>query len=65
VTTDGLVAEVSHHDAWQYARLTRHARSRRGVRMCYRQLLPPSLMVRGVDSRDDKLIDVVAPLLWL
>jgi hypothetical protein len=31
--------------------------------MCYRQLMSPNLMVRSVDGRDDKLIDVVAPLL--
>jgi hypothetical protein len=31
--------------------------------MCYRWLLPPSLMVRSVDIRDDELIDIVAPLL--
>jgi hypothetical protein len=31
--------------------------------MCYRWLLPPSLMVWGVDGRDDELIDVMVPLL--
>jgi hypothetical protein len=30
---------------------------------CHR-LLPPSLMLRGVDGRDDKLIDIVVPLLY-
>jgi hypothetical protein len=51
VTVDDLITEVSCHDAWQHARLMRHAHrwrcvhSRGGARMCYRQLLPPSLMV--------------------
>jgi hypothetical protein len=31
--------------------------------MCYRRLLPPSLMVRSVDGRDDELINVVVLLL--
>jgi hypothetical protein len=29
---------------------------------CHR-LLPPSLMMRGVDGRDDEMIAIVAPLL--
>jgi hypothetical protein len=29
---------------------------------CHR-LLPPFLMMRGVDGRDDELINIVAPLL--
>jgi hypothetical protein len=32
--------------------------------MCYRRLLLPSLMVWGIDGRDDELIDVMAPLLY-
>jgi hypothetical protein len=32
--------------------------------MCYHRLLPPSLMMRGVDGRDDELIDIVALLLY-
>jgi hypothetical protein len=63
MTADELVAEVGHHDAWQHVCLMRHARSRGGARMCYRRLLPPSLMVWRVDGHDDELIDVVAPLL--
>jgi hypothetical protein len=31
--------------------------------MCYHRLLPPSLMVQGIDGHDDELIDIVAPLL--
>jgi hypothetical protein len=31
--------------------------------MCYHRLLPPSLMMRGVDGRDDDLIDIMTPLL--
>jgi hypothetical protein len=31
--------------------------------MRYRRLLPPSLMMRGVDGGDDELIDVMTPLL--
>jgi hypothetical protein len=29
-----------------------------------RQLLPPSLMVRGFDGHDDELINIVVPLLY-
>jgi hypothetical protein len=29
-----------------------------------RRLLPPSLMVQGVDGHDDELIDIVVPLLY-
>jgi hypothetical protein len=60
---DELITEVGRRDAWQHARLMRHARGRGGVRMCYHRLLPPSLMVWSVDGRDDELIDVMAPLL--
>jgi hypothetical protein len=28
------------------------------------RLLPPSLMAWGVDGRDDKLINIMAPLLY-
>jgi hypothetical protein len=31
--------------------------------MRYRRLLPPILMMRGVDGRDDELIDIVMSLL--
>jgi hypothetical protein len=31
--------------------------------MHYHRLLPPSLMMGGVDGRNDELIDIVAPLL--
>jgi hypothetical protein len=31
--------------------------------MCCRRLLPPSLMMQGVDGCDDELIDIVVPLL--
>jgi hypothetical protein len=34
-----------------------------GARMRCRRLLLPSLMMRGVDGRDDELIDIVTPLL--
>jgi hypothetical protein len=30
---------------------------------CHR-LLPPFLMMRGVDGHDDELIDIVTPLLY-
>jgi hypothetical protein len=33
------------------------------ARMRCRRLLLPSLMMRGVDGRNDELIDIVAPLL--
>jgi hypothetical protein len=32
--------------------------------MRYHPLLPPFLMMRGVDGRDDELIDIVAPVLY-
>jgi hypothetical protein len=66
---DELVAEACRRNARQYERLMRHAsrwwctRSRGGARMRCHRLLPPSLMMRGVDGRDDELIDIVAPLL--
>jgi hypothetical protein len=31
--------------------------------MHYRRLLPPFLMMRGVDGHDDELIDIVVPVL--
>jgi hypothetical protein len=68
-TTDELIAEVTRHNTRQYARLMKHAsrwrcaRSRGGARMCCRRLLPPSLMVRGVDGRNDELINIAMPLL--
>jgi hypothetical protein len=66
---DELIVEVDRRNARQYARLMRHVSrwrcvcSRWGVRMHCRRLLLPSLMMRGVDGRDDELIDIVAPLL--
>jgi hypothetical protein len=68
-TTDELITEVGHCDARWYARLGRHARSgwctrsRGGALLRCRQLMPPSLMMRGVDGGDDELVDVVTPLL--
>jgi hypothetical protein len=32
--------------------------------MHYRQLVPPSLMMWGVDGRDNELIDIMVPLLY-
>jgi hypothetical protein len=67
--TDELIAEVGHRNARQYARLMRHtsrwqcARSRGGARMRCRRLLPPYLMMWGVDGRDDEMIDIMGPLL--
>jgi hypothetical protein len=31
--------------------------------MCYRRLLPSSLMMRVVDGDNDELVDIVMPLL--
>jgi hypothetical protein len=60
---DELVAEVGRRNAQQYARRW-CARSRGGARMRCRQLVPPSLLMRGVDAHDDELIDIVAPLFY-
>jgi hypothetical protein len=66
-STNELITEVGHHNAQQYACLMRHvirwrcARSQGGAQMHCHWLQPP-LMIRGVDGRDDELIDIVAPL---
>jgi hypothetical protein len=70
VVADELVAEVGRRNAQQYARLMRHASrwwcacSRGGARMCYHRLLPPSLMMQGVDGRNDEWINIMVPLLY-
>jgi hypothetical protein len=70
VVADELVAEVGRRNAQQYARLMRHvsrwwcACSRGGARMCYHRLLPPSLMMQGVDGRNDEWINIMVPLLY-
>jgi hypothetical protein len=67
---DELIVEVGCRNAQQYMCLMSHtsswrcAGSRGGVRLRCHRLLPPSLMMRGVDGRDDELIDIVAPLLY-
>jgi hypothetical protein len=69
-TVDELTTEVGCRGALQHTCQMRHVRrwrcmrSRGGAPMCYRRLLPPSLMVRSVDDYDDELIDVVVPLLY-
>jgi hypothetical protein len=65
---DELIAEVGRHNARQYACLLRHVSRwqcvchRQGARMRYHQLVLPSLMMWGVDGRDNELIDIMVPL---